>query len=562
MATIYQARTFGDILNAVCEQLSIQDSDTNGRNQVKRDINIIYDEVTNEKNWWWLQGNAQVQLPAYLNTGTVSVTQGSASVTFSSAPTASQRGKYFSVEGSSDIYIIESHTAASTTAKLNDLYSDATSATANYKLWTDRVPLPVDCRETTTVWHGAYSIPMEAKGRQDFRRITTCGPKAEGKPQYYYTGDFSDPTPRSTITSLPTTSTRSSVGVVKTIVFASSLPAAVVTANTAGNPLKWNISGASAPTYNGDIIVSSISTTSSANDTITYTGKGETTEASTADTSITVTQVDTEADYDRYRELFIYPCLNTTRTNLNVDYIKEVFPLEADSDEPVIPKAERNVLMFGALYLAHLRLGNETKSTLNYQLYQNRLKRMSGKHQDSLDKPTLQPSKIYVSQKRNIQGRLRSEQTQGWGGGGGGGQVVSGTASQVAVFGADGVLTASSTISSTELTYLDNVEALTSATLADNTSSATTITSWEASSYSSVIIDYSISRGSGIRESGTIYLTTDASSAAISTAGAALGTSGVTFSTDVSGGSIRLKYTTTSTGTAATMKYSVRKWAN
>lgn len=118
----------------------------------------------------------------------------------------------------------------------------------------------------------------------------------------------------------------------------------------------------------------------------------------------------------------------------------------------------------------------------------------------------------------------------------------------------------SSSVTSTSLEYLLNAEPLTSATLIDNTVVATSFATWAHATYQSIQIEYSIARGTGIRESGTIYLATDGTTAGISQSFAAIGASGVTFTTDINGANIRLLYTTTSTGIDATMKYTVRKW--
>jgi hypothetical protein len=99
------------------------------------------------------------------------------------------------------------------------------------------------------------------------------------------------------------------------------------------------------------------------------------------------------------------------------------------------------------------------------------------------------------------------------------------------------------------------------ATLADNTASPTSCLSMPVASYDSAQIMYSISRGSGNREVGLINLVNDGSNAGIAQGAiASLGTLGVTFTTDVSGGNQRLLYTTTNTGTAATLKYRIVRW--
>jgi hypothetical protein len=398
---VYQLRTFADIIAAVREEVGIQSTDTTAINRIKRDINIVYEEIQ-ERDWWWLRGETTVQQQAYLATGTASVTEGSATVTLSSGPTDSKTGYMFAVDGFDEIYPIESHTAGSTTVKLSEFYAGDTSSSATYKIWRDRQVLPTDCKETIEVRHAFRSAPLIGKGLKEFRAIQAMSPAAEGKPRYYCTTDFIDPVPTSAITSLPAISTRASAGVVKTIVFASGLPSAVTTAYSNGDPIRWRVAAAGAPSYNGDIFVSSISTTSVANDTITYTGKAELQESATADTTMSIRAIDTEADYDRYRELMLYPCLDTDRITLHVDYIKELPPLSADSDEPAIPLQYRRVLLYGALASAWTRNRNPEEADKNEAKYRQMLGKMAGQLQDSQDKPRLRPSQLYLNAKRRL----------------------------------------------------------------------------------------------------------------------------------------------------------------
>lgn len=673
--SVYKLKTFADIVRMVREELHITSTDTNAITRIKGDINLVYQELCAEKNWWWLEANASLQIPAYISAGTVAVTQGSAAITFSSAPAASQRGRLFFTNDFSEIYTIESHTAGATAAKLNELYAGSTAATASYKLFTDRFPLPTDCKETTNIWHDFSSTPIEGRGRQDFRKLSLMSPKREGKPEYYYTGDFVDPAITSAITSLPATLTRASVGVVKTVVFASALPSAFVTEITDGEAVRINISGASQPTYNGNVIISGVSTTTVTNDTITYTGKADYYETAASDTTFTIVRINQEDDYDRHRELYLYPSLNDTRVTIHVDYVKETFPLEDDDDEPEIPVQDRSILVYGALYRGYAKTGKTDAATLNLQLYSGRLKKMESKLTDSFDTPKLQPSKLYMGSKRAGSGRRASMGDSSFSvesGGSGSGSVATGTADRAAQFGSDGILTASSTVSTTELGYLDGVTsavqtqldaittladgkiyignasnaatevtpsgdvtmtntgvnaiaagvivdadisasaaitrsktasgtayrilannssgvmaenaALTASSaivsdsngqlvasaflpvapqtvaMSDNQAAAANVVTWTVATYDNIHMKYSIKRGAAIIESGSIDIASDGTNASIAVTGTTVGTSGVTLTADVSAGSLRLRYTSTSTGTAPSFKYSETKW--
>lgn len=95
-------------------------------------------------------------------------------------------------------------------------------------------------------------------------------------------------------------------------------------------------------------------------------------------------------------------------------------------------------------------------------------------------------------------------------------------------------------------------------TLVDNTSNATWL-SLVAATYPFVIIEFSILRDGKYRM-GRLMVTNDGTNIAIQDDSILTGDAGVTFSAAISGGSLLLKYTTTSLGLDGTLKYSVRRW--
>lgn len=76
------------------------------------------------------------------------------------------------------------------------------------------------------------------------------------------------------------------------------------------------------------------------------------------------------------------------------------------------------------------------------------------------------------------------------------------------------------------------------------------------------IVNYSILRGAGLKETGQLLITSDGTTVALSNTNAYFGDTGVTFNADINLGNIRLLYTTTNTGTSATMKLFVARWSN
>jgi len=446
----YELKTFKDIIDAVCETVKIQSSDLVSRNRIRRNINSVYlDEVVPYKQWPWLRGFANLQIEPYFGTGTATVSASSVAVTLSETPVKSYKGYYFAVDGFNEVYKIAFHTAGSTSLILEVPYGSQSTTTAKFKIWKDAIALPTDCKETLEISHQFDSRPLENVGLQEFRRLAALNNKAEGRPRYYTTTDYRDPQPYSAITGLPATTFRSSAGIVKSIVFASGVSNYLEVGD------RIEVSGGGQFTYNGEFIVSAITTTTAPNDTVIFSGRIEHQESSTADAAFTIKALNSEG-YERFREFLVFPSLFNARTSLHVDYIRQVVPLEDDLDEPLMNMEDRMVLYYGAIWLTWQRERNPEEAAQAFQLFQRKLDRMAGKTEDSPDKPILMPSKMYLSTKR-LPARARS--ISGTANMFGGGSTASpiGSPNKVAIYNNEGNLVSSPGVTTTELNFIDGV---------------------------------------------------------------------------------------------------------
>ena len=103
-------------------------------------------------------------------------------------------------------------------------------------------------------------------------------------------------------------------------------------------------------------------------------------------------------------------------------------------------------------------------------------------------------------------------------------------------------------------------DALAVTTLTDNTSNGTVFSvNYAGSEY--MIIDFSLNRSTS-RETGSLYVTTDGTNVSVAEGGSYLGSTGILFSGSISGPNFILQYTSTATGSSATMKFMVRRWSN
>jgi len=389
---IYQLKTFSDLYTAAMEEMKIQSTDVTSKNRIKRNINAIYlEEVVPYAPWPWRRKEINVSHEAYINTGTVAVTEGSVTATLSSAPSISCKGYLFTIPGKREVYRVAQHTAAATTLTLDVPYTGDTNASASYKLWRDRVVLPPGTSGVYQVTHAFQDTPLGDVGLGEYREYMAVNPTLEGPPALCTLGDLQDPDPYQTISSLPALSTRASAGLVKTLVFATT----VATLLEEGDRIQ--ISGAGHYSYNGEWIVSSVSTT-----TVTFTGLVPYVESATADATLVVKKLRSETSSNAYRELLVYPSLSDTRLTLTVDRFLDVAPLEDDSDEPLMPLEDRIVLLYGTLSRDWRRERDSEDAATNYGLYQQKLVRMASRLKNHQDYPTLSISKTYLAAKRRV----------------------------------------------------------------------------------------------------------------------------------------------------------------
>lgn len=86
------------------------------------------------EKWWWLRDSAILTILPVIELGTVSVVEGSASITFTNGPALDVDGYRFKVDTHPDWFKIAAHTAAGTSATLDSVYTGPTDTAALFKL--------------------------------------------------------------------------------------------------------------------------------------------------------------------------------------------------------------------------------------------------------------------------------------------------------------------------------------------------------------------------------------------------------------------------------------------
>jgi hypothetical protein len=184
---------FEDLYTAIAEEVKIQLTDGATIGRIKRDINMIYLSHVipfKPRAWWWLKKYQDVQTYAKITTGTISLVNGSVTVTFSSAPATSVQGYYLKVEGFQEIIEITAHTGGVATATLKSAWQRGTLSGQGYACWLDVAPLDTDVKEVIQVTHDKMTVPLELCSSTKFFEKRARIPDFNGYPQICMVDDF------------------------------------------------------------------------------------------------------------------------------------------------------------------------------------------------------------------------------------------------------------------------------------------------------------------------------------------------------------------------------------
>lgn len=139
--------TFLELRKRIAELSGLDQADTSTDMRLKAWTNEAYKDISAFFDWPWLLKQAIIQTQPDLTTGTISVTNGSAAATLSSAPSASVgslANKWaIKIEGSDDFYFISTHTMGDSALILSNNYL-GTTGSKTYELKKLYYSLPAD----------------------------------------------------------------------------------------------------------------------------------------------------------------------------------------------------------------------------------------------------------------------------------------------------------------------------------------------------------------------------------------------------------------------------------
>lgn len=178
--------TYSDLQTRVANRLRIPTSNTTEMTKLQAVINDVYRRICAKYDWWWLYDRQVIVTSNDITTGTVSVTSGSTSVTFSSAPSVSVAGRILHVPGNATElgrFRISTHTAATTAATLESAYTGSTDTAAGYSVWQDRYDLGADVGKVLWIVRQGYVEPLALISPQEMDRLKAYD-TSEGAPHF------------------------------------------------------------------------------------------------------------------------------------------------------------------------------------------------------------------------------------------------------------------------------------------------------------------------------------------------------------------------------------------
>lgn len=141
--------TYVNIKAAVLEKIGISDTDV--ETVVKQALNDVLQEVCQAHNFSWLYGNSSFVTVKPYETGTVSVEEGSATITGTDTVwVEGMVGRKFYC-GNATYEISEVTTTPAMTLKLSTVYAGDTDALATYKIYQDEYSLASDVEDVLSL---------------------------------------------------------------------------------------------------------------------------------------------------------------------------------------------------------------------------------------------------------------------------------------------------------------------------------------------------------------------------------------------------------------------------
>ena len=183
------ADTFSDIRQDVLDRAGEDPADTAGDFYATAGRQIVrgYHELCNAHPYLFLRATPPGALRTVgpITAGTILVTNGSTSITFSSAPTVSVQARELLVTGWREAYRIATHTAGATAATLDSEFNGTTAAAANYRVIQREYDLASDVRHIVAMLVAEDGWEILQRDEPWLRTTYPDPPEAVWPPKYF-----------------------------------------------------------------------------------------------------------------------------------------------------------------------------------------------------------------------------------------------------------------------------------------------------------------------------------------------------------------------------------------
>lgn len=177
--------TFLNIQTEIAEHSGLDVTDSNTLTRLKRWINITQQTISAFEDWSWLEARDVLTTEADITTGSVTATNASTTITFSSAPASSVANYFFQTSDSDDWYKISSHTGGGVNATLETSYAQTGGSGLSYTVRKRDYSLSSSVDRIASVRQSISPVKLGAVMTRRFDRILP-DPTATGDPQWYY----------------------------------------------------------------------------------------------------------------------------------------------------------------------------------------------------------------------------------------------------------------------------------------------------------------------------------------------------------------------------------------
>jgi hypothetical protein len=189
-------RTFGELSKKLIEVVRTIDP-----SEARQRINLAYKRASEAHPWQHLLKRFTLQTEAPYNTGTIAVTESSASVTLTDGTwttswATSPSMRRMSIAGRAEPYDVSSFGSA-TTATLADVFIGDTDADAAYNLYRDVYPLPTDCgmAKVLVIYDPTLRLRLRFFNQPKFLSVRSVNPTLISTPECFTVVNQTSETP-------------------------------------------------------------------------------------------------------------------------------------------------------------------------------------------------------------------------------------------------------------------------------------------------------------------------------------------------------------------------------